>query len=257
MTRFAPPRTVMIAGVPVHDVTFDEAADLIAGWGSQGSGGYVYTPNVDDIVKAAKMPAFRSAVLGARLRVPDGMGIVYGARIAGTHLRGTVTGRKLPMAVGQRLAGKGEGIALFGGPPQTAELAAASLAQQGVRVADAFGPPMGFQVGSRDDAAATERLRASGAKVVFVGLGAPKQALWMERRARDLDGAVLVGVGAAIDVLAGRIAQAPDWTTRIGLEWAFRLAVEPRRLARRYLVDDPRFFWWMLRQRWRGSAPSR
>jgi len=246
----------MIAGIPVHDVTFDEAADLITGWGREGSGGYVYTPNVDDVVKAAKMPAFHRAVLGARLRVPDGMGIIYGARIAGTYLRGTVTGRKLPMAVGLRLASEGLGIALFGGAPRTAELAAASLARHGVRVADAFGPPMGFQVGSRDDAAATERLRASGANVVFVGLGAPKQALWMERRVQDLDRTVLVGVGAAIDVLAGRIAPAPDWMTRVGLEWAFRLAMEPKRLAKRYLVDDPRFFWWMLRERWRGLGPN-
>jgi N-acetylglucosaminyldiphosphoundecaprenol N-acetyl-beta-D-mannosaminyltransferase len=93
---------------------------------------------------------------------------------------------------------------------------------------------------------------------VFVGLGAPKQELWMARHSADLPRSVLVGVGAAIDVLGGRRLAAPKWMTQIGLEWLFRLANEPRRLARRYLWDDPRFFAWMLAARMpgRGSAVS-
>lgn len=243
---------VDVAGVPVHDVTFEQTVESIVAWAREGSGGYVYTPNVDDVIKAGRMPDFRRALLGARLRVPDGMGIVYGSRILGTPLRGTVTGRLLPIAIARSLDGKPPGIGFFGGSQEAVEAAAQALARDGGLVTVALSPPMGFQVGSDEDIALTQQLQESGAGVVFVSLGAPKQALWMERHTRDLPKTVLVGVGAAVDVLAGRIPIAPAWMTRVGLEWAFRLRNEPRRLARRYLVDDPRFFLWVLRQRLGG-----
>jgi N-acetylglucosaminyldiphosphoundecaprenol N-acetyl-beta-D-mannosaminyltransferase len=239
--------SVDIAGIPVHNVTFDEAVGLIAGWVEDGSGGTVYTPNVDDVVRTHRLADFRAAVLGMRLRVPDGMGIVYGSRIAGSPLRGTVTGRLLPEALVAALGGKARFV-FFGGKPGVAEKAGLVLQARGARVAAAVSPGMGFVVGSNEDVELTAKLRESGANVVFVCLGAPRQALWMARHAAELP-AVLIGVGAAVDVLAGNSPAAPAWMTRLGVEWAFRLAHEPRRLARRYLWDDPRFFSWMLRQR--------
>jgi N-acetylglucosaminyldiphosphoundecaprenol N-acetyl-beta-D-mannosaminyltransferase len=241
--------TVEIDGLPIHAVSFDRAADLIASWAGDGSGGYVCTPNVDHIVKARRDPAFRRALEGARLRVPDGMGIVYGSRIAGTALAGTVTGRLLPAAVGRRLTQAGQSIALFGGPPGVAEHAMVALHHEGIDVAAAITPPMGLVPRSEADAEAVRRLRESGARAVFVSLGAPKQELWMAAHEGELPGVVLVGVGAALDVIGGRFRAAPPWMTRLGLEWLFRLANEPRRLARRYLWDDPRFFLWMAQAR--------
>jgi N-acetylglucosaminyldiphosphoundecaprenol N-acetyl-beta-D-mannosaminyltransferase len=250
----AAPGTVDIAGIPVHNVTFDQAVKLIAGWVADGSGGTVCTPNVDHIVKAHGMADFRAAVLGTRLRVPDGMGIVYGSRIAGTPLKGTVTGRLLPEALAETL-GPRVGLAFFGGRPGVAQEAARVLERKGARIVAALAPGMDFVIGSDEDAELTHRLRESGAGVIFVCLGAPRQELWMARHAAELP-AVLVGVGAAVDVLAGRSPSAPAWMTRLGVEWAFRLVHEPRRLARRYLRDDPRFFWWMLRQRARRRRNS-
>ncbi len=241
--------SVELAGMPIHNVTFDEAVTLISRWVSSGSGGTVYTPNVDDVVKAHQSADFRAALLKMRLRVPDGMGIVYGSRIAGTPLRGTVTGRLLPEALAAAL-GSSVGIAIFGGKPGTAEAAATVLEGKGARIAAALAPGMGFVVGSDEDVRLTRRLRESGAGVVFVCLGAPRQALWMALHASELP-AVLVGVGAAVDVLAGKSPPAPAWMTRLGIEWAFRLYHEPRRLTPRYVRDDPRFFWWMLQQRGR------
>ncbi len=214
-----------------------------------GKGGYVCTPNVDHMVRAVRDPAFRRAVQNADLRVPDGMWIIYGSRIAGRGSLSTVTGRLLPEAVGKALAARGESIALFGGPPEMAERAAWTLRKRGALVADAFGPSMRFVVGSPEDQAATDRLRQSPAKVVFVALGAPKQELWMEYHAEELKDRVMIGVGAALDVLGGRVREAPRWVTSLGLEWFFRLAQEPRRLSRRYLWDDPRFLWWMFQAR--------
>lgn len=245
------PESVNIAGVPIHNVTFDETVKLVAGWVADGSRGTVCTPNVDHLVKAHRQADFRAALMSMRLRVPDGMGIVYGSRIAGSPLKGTVTGRLLPEALAAEL-GPGTGLAIFGGRPGVAEAAGRALESKGARVSAALAPRMGFVVGSDEDQELTRRLRESGAGVIFVCLGAPRQELWMARHASELP-AVLIGVGAAVDVLAGKSPPAPAWMTRLGVEWAFRLYHEPRRLTPRYVWDDPRFFWWMLLQRARRA----
>jgi N-acetylglucosaminyldiphosphoundecaprenol N-acetyl-beta-D-mannosaminyltransferase len=116
---------------------------------------------------------------------------------------------------------------------------------------------MGFVVGSDEDLRLTRELRKSKAGVIFVCLGAPRQALWMARHAEELKPAVLIGVGAAVDVLAGKSPSAPAWMTRTGTEWAFRLYHEPKRLTPRYVWDDPRFFWWMMQQRARRRQGAR
>lgn len=249
-------RVTAIAGIEFHDIGFAPTVDRIIEWARSGKRGYVCTPNVDYIVRSRRDPAFRDSILAADLRVPDGMWVIYGSRIAGRPLRATVTGRLLPQAV-VRAMGDGQlPIALFGGPPGVAEGAAERLRANGALVVEAFGPGMDFVIGSEEDAVAVERIKRSGARIVFVGLGAPKQEGWMLRHRDELD-VVLVGIGAGLDVLAGRVREAPSWMTRTGMEWAFRLAHEPRRLARRYLVDDPRFLWWMARERiggWTGRG---
>jgi N-acetylglucosaminyldiphosphoundecaprenol N-acetyl-beta-D-mannosaminyltransferase len=248
-----------IDGVPMQSMTFDAAVETIVGWAEDRSGGYICTPNVDHIVRARRDPAFRAAVLGARLRVPDGMGIVYGSWLARRSLRGTVTGRLLPEAVGRKLRERGLSVGLVGGGPGVARAAATALESRDVLMSAAIGPSMGLVLGSTEDDEIVAQLRSSGARVVFVGLGAPKQELWMAAHSPDLPKTVLVGIGAALDVLAGRFPVAPRWMTRLGLEWLYRLGHEPRRLARRYLWDDPRFFAWMVGAglRPRGSSGPR
>lgn len=241
--------SVTVAGVQLSKLDFPSAVDWIVEQSTNGSGGYVCTPNVDHVVRSVRDAAFRRAVHEADLRVPDGMWIIYGSRIAGRGGLSTVTGRLLPEAVGKALTARGESIALFGGPPEMAERAARTLASRGVNVSEAFGPSMHFAIGSKEDLECTARLEKSPARAIFVGLGAPKQELWMQRHRADLNGRVLVGVGAAFDILGGRVREAPRWVTSLGLEWLFRLVQEPRRLSRRYLWDDPRFLWWMVQAR--------
>lgn len=244
-----PIRSVDILGIPVHRVTFAETVRLIVSWAREGSGGYVCTPNVDFIVKSRRLADFRSALLGARLRVPDGMGIIYGSRILGRPLAGTVTGRLLPEGIVAASAGDAVRLAFLGGRPGVAQAAGRNLERQGGTVVATLAPPMGFQVGSPEDEDMTRTLRERGSQIIFVSLGAPKQAYWMARHAADLPAAVLVGVGGAVDVLAGVSPKPPAWMTRLGFEWMFRLVHDPRRLARRYLLDDPRFFYWVARDR--------
>ena len=246
----------VVAGIPLHEMDLHEAAERICALALEGHGGYVCTPNVDYLVRAKRDPGFRAALLGASLRLPDGMGVVYGSLIAGDRLRASLTGRRLPTAVSTRLAAHGRSVALFGAGPGVAEAAAEAIRDAGGVVTDAFGPGRPFQVGSEEDRQAVQRLSAGEHSVVFCALGAPRQELWMARNRVALHPRVLVGVGAAFDVLAGRSPEAPAWMSQIGLEWLHRLAREPRRLARRYLLDDPPFFWWMLKRRLRRTKSA-
>lgn len=244
-----PGAIVQVDTLPVDNLVFDETVALIVEWARSGAGGYVNTPNVDHVVRARSDEVFRRAALGARLRVPDGMGIVYGARLAGTPLRGTVTGRRLPEAVARASAAKPIATALIGGREDAPQKASRRLEAAGARVVAAIGPPMGFTIGSPEDAALVEELRRAQPQVLYVGLGSPKQELWMERHQAELPETVMVGVGYAIDVLGGLVRPAPAWMTRVGLEWVHRMVRDPRRIARRVFLGTPRFMWWMLRAR--------
>jgi N-acetylglucosaminyldiphosphoundecaprenol N-acetyl-beta-D-mannosaminyltransferase len=247
---------VQISDILFHAATFNQTVSWIAERARAG-GGTVCTPNADYVVRARRDAVFRSAINSADLRVPDGMAVVYAARLAGLKLRRTVTGRLLLPAVAKRASAEGWPISLFGAGDGIAGEAAAELRRRypGLQTADAFSPPMRFEIGSETDHEAVARLRASGARVIFVALGAPKQEIWMAAHRADLPDAVLVGVGAAFDIVAGRFREAPAWTTHVGLEWLIRLAQEPRRLARRYLIDDPWIFGWALRARL-SNAPD-
>lgn len=238
----------------IHDVDFDETVARATGALSAGRSFVIATPNVDYVIRAHRDPSFRSAINAADLRVPDGMWIVRASRIAGTPLRATVTGRLLIPALAAFAARSNIPVALVGGPPGVAERAAANLTRlfPGLRIVLATAPQMGFVVGSVEDARLVEVVKRSGAQLVLVALGAPRQERWMAEHRRELEGCVMVGIGAGLDIVAGRFREAPRWMTRAGLEWAFRLVQEPRRLARRYLVDDPAIFSWAVRQRFRS-----
>ncbi|MEA2677032.1 MAG: N-acetylglucosaminyldiphosphoundecaprenol N-acetyl-beta-D-mannosaminyltransferase [Chloroflexota bacterium] len=241
------PRT----GVTVHDVTFDEAVELIVRWAREGSGGYVSTPNVDHLVRAHREPAFQALVKAARLRLPDGMGLIYGMRLRGRRLIGAVHGRLLPEAIVRATAGDSPAIAMIGGRDDAPERATERLRSLGGNVVAAVNPPMGFEIGGPADQEATRALVAADPRVLIVGFGAPKQERWMARHAAEFPHTVMLGLGQTIDVLGGRVPTAPAWMTRVGLEWAFRMLRDPVRIGRRVFLDDPPFFLWMLRARMR------
>lgn len=240
-----------IGNLDIHNLRFEEAVDHIWRLVEAGSGGVVCTPNADYVVRARTDDAFREAIASADLRLPDGMGIVYASRIAGRPIHGTVTGRHLLPVLAGRAANHGISVALFGAQPGVAGEAAKRLQARYARltVAEAMSPPARFAVGSAEDSDAVAVLRRRSPGMIFVALGAPKQEIWMQRHRQELDGSVLIGVGAAFDIVAGRFREAPRWMTAIGLEWLVRLMQEPKRLARRYLLDDPWIIRWALETR--------
>jgi N-acetylglucosaminyldiphosphoundecaprenol N-acetyl-beta-D-mannosaminyltransferase len=250
-------RTIQIDTLAVEDVTFTEAVELLAKWARDGSGGYVTTPNVDHVVRAHSDQGFRRITAAALLRVPDGMGIVYGSRLAGTPFRGSVTGRLLPAGVARATAKDPLAMALLGGQDDAAAKAGVALRSAGANVVAAIAPAMGFAIGGKEDEAAVAQLKAAAPSVVFVGLGSPKQERWMAAHTAELPQTVMVGVGYAIDILGGKTKAAPRWMTRIGVEWAYRMLSDPVRIGRRVFIGTPRFMLWMLQTRLRKRRSSR
>jgi N-acetylglucosaminyldiphosphoundecaprenol N-acetyl-beta-D-mannosaminyltransferase len=193
------------------------------------------------LMEAFDSSEFAKVVQSADLVTPDGMPLVWMMRLRGVRRQERVYGPTLMMKVIDAAARQGVPVGLYGSTPQALGLLIESLRDKcpGLTVAYSFSPPFG-PLSPDEDRQVVEDLNRSGARILFVGLGCPKQERWMAEH-RDRIDAVMLGVGAAFDFHAGRISQAPRWIQTLGLEWLFRLAVEPRRLWRRYLYHNPRF----------------
>ncbi|MEM9881639.1 MAG: WecB/TagA/CpsF family glycosyltransferase [Planctomycetota bacterium] len=237
----ARPEGVWLRGVRFDAVTEAASVARVIDGLARGRGGWVVTSNLDHLRRAGRDAEFRRMVGAADLVVADGAPLVWAARLQGTPLPERVAGSALVWSVADAAAGAGRSLFLLGGDPGTAEAAAAVLTQKypGLRVAGTHCPPVGFE----DDPRAMEAMRAavrdSAADVVYVALGSPKQERLIERLRAEgcLPDAWWMGVGISLSFICGRVRRAPRWMQRMGLEWAHRMAQEPGRLARRYLVD--------------------
>jgi N-acetylglucosaminyldiphosphoundecaprenol N-acetyl-beta-D-mannosaminyltransferase len=222
-------------------VTFAEALDRVEALVAAGRGGAVFTPNVDHVVRAERDPAFRKAYDRADLKLADGAPLVWVSRLLGPRLPERVAGADLAWPLLERAAARRWRVALVGGAPGAAERVAA-LARERLGLEALTECPRLEPCGrgaEGDEAAA--RVAAARPHLVLAAFGAPKQELWIDRHREQLAPAVLAGVGASLDFIAGHVRRAPRWVSRMGMEWFWRLASEPRRLWRRYLVDDPAF----------------
>lgn len=234
-----------IGRVPVDPVTLTEAVDRIAALASSGEGGTVYTPNVDHVVVADADPEFERAYADVSLALVDGTPVFWAGRFLGRRVPEKVSGSDLFEPLVARAAAQGLPVFLLGGGPGVAELARDNLVARypKLQVTGVASPRLDHRGHAVDEDTVLERVRRARAALVFVACGAPKSELFSHRVRAALAPAVLVCVGAAIDFAAGTAKRAPRWVSRVGLEWAYRLLREPRRLAHRYLVRDPKFFW--------------
>lgn len=250
---------VHVGRVPLDPVTLPGAIERIVELAVSGRGGTVYTPNVDHVVVAEEDPAFLAAYSAVSLSLVDGTPVLWGGRLLGHALPEKVSGSDLFEPLVARAAAAGLSIFLLGGGPGVAELASAELVRRHprLRVAGVLAPRIDAAGRAENEAQVIEALRLAEPDLIFVACGAPKSELFSHRVRALLGSAVLVCVGAAIDFAAGTARRAPRWMSNVGLEWAYRLAQEPRRLARRYLLRDPKFFWILLRQLFEGAPPSR
>jgi len=238
-----------ILGLRVDATSYAETSEAVLGMAASGAGGMVCCASVHMVMEAFDDPGFRRLVNAAERVTPDGMPLVWGLRAAGLRGATRVYGPDLMPEICARAARRGIAVGLYGGRPEVLERLRERLQERfpGLRLPFAFSPPF-RALDALEQQRIAEAIDASGVGVLFVGLGCPKQERWMASQ-RDRLGCALVGVGAAFDFLAGAKRQAPRGLQRLGLEWLFRLACEPRRLGRRYLVGNARFlFHWLLRR---------
>ena len=217
-----------ILGVRIDQVDLDEAVERGQALLDEPGFHYVVTPNPEFLLTARKDPEFQKVLNEADLTLPDGIGVVYAAKILGTPLRGRVPGIEFAQGLMGRMAGTGKKLFLLGAKPGVAEKAADNLRKTypGLNIC---GVHDGY---FQSDAPVAEAIRASGADVVFVCLGAPKQELWMAGHGPETGARLMVGLGGCLDVFAGNVQRAPEFWQRAGLEWLYRLFKEPRRIGR-------------------------
>ncbi|WOD37419.1 WecB/TagA/CpsF family glycosyltransferase [Nodosilinea sp. E11] len=225
----------------VDATSYEDACDRIQTWATTGRSGYVVAANVHVVMTAYWDSQYQRILEDAALVTADGMPLVIGLRLLGIPGQSRVYGPDLMLAWCDRAVQCGLPIYLYGGTTPMLEKMSAYLQQRfpGLPIAGAHAPP--FHPLSAEEAAAdVARINQSRARVVFVGLGCPKQEQWMHRHQGQVN-AVMIGVGAAFSFFSGEVSQAPRWMMRLGLEWLYRFGQEPRRLWQRYLVNNPMF----------------
>jgi N-acetylglucosaminyldiphosphoundecaprenol N-acetyl-beta-D-mannosaminyltransferase len=239
----APPELASrrILGMRVDATSYGDATDRVLRWAASESSRYVCVATVNNVMESYDDQSFRQAMNAADLITPDGMPLVWSLKMLGVRGATRVYGPDLTPLVLKAAADAGIPVGFYGGTDDVLDDLEAWTAEHtpGVRIAYRESPP--FRPATEDERAHTvAAINDSGARIVFVGLGCPKQERWMAEQRGSVQ-AVMLGVGAAFDFLTGRKRQAPRWMQRTGLEWLFRLVTEPGRLWRRYLKHNPRF----------------
>ena len=219
---------VPVLGVDFDSLSMDEARDAAMALIAEGRGAYAVTPNPEIVWLCRKNPALLSAVRGADLVLPDGIGVVYAARILGRPLKQKVPGADFALEVLGALARTGGSAFLLGAKPGVAQLAADRLGERfpGLRIAGALD---GYFA---DDGPVAAAVAAAKPDFLLVCLGSPKQELWMRSHAGKLNAGLMAGLGGSLDAFAGTVRRAPEKWQKLGLEWLYRLLREPRRLGR-------------------------
>lgn len=247
-TMVSTPSRFDVLGVGISAVSLSGAASEIRRWLADGERHYVCVTNVHTVMECQHDAELMRIHNESGMTTPDGMPIVWCGKRAGARDITRVYGPDLMLELCARLNGSPSAAFLYGTTEHTLDLLRARLKRDfpELAIAGSYAPPF-RPLTSEEDADIVARINASGADIVWVGLGAPKQERWMAEHLDRLTATVLIGVGAAFDFHAGTVRQAPLWMQRHGLEWIYRLSREPRRLWRRYLRTNPAFVIGILR----------
>ena len=224
----------------VDATSYRHATGQVLDWAAAGESRYVCVATVNNLIEGCDDPGYNALMEAADLVTPDGMPLVWGLRLLGVPGASRVYGPDLTPLVCEEAARRGVPVGFYGGQDDVLDDLAAGLTAryEGLRIAYRWSPPF-RALTAEEEAKVADDLVRSGTRVLFVGLGTPKQERWMaDHKGLPM---VMLGVGAAFDFLSGRKRQAPRALQGLGLEWLYRLVHEPRRLWRRYLYRNPRF----------------
>jgi N-acetylglucosaminyldiphosphoundecaprenol N-acetyl-beta-D-mannosaminyltransferase len=245
------PDRVRIGCSNVDAVTYEEALDRLVELAENPlETSQVVTPNAQHIVLLERDPHLRRIYSEAALVVPDGISLVFAARLLGKPLKGRVTGVDLFQGLCARAAERGLGVFLLGGRRGAVEETAARLKSSypELNVLGTYCPPYGFHLHEEGLNEVARAILAARPHILFVALGAPKQEYWIYEHGKKLGVPLSIGIGGSFEMVSGMTRRAPQWLQLLGLEWLFRLAIEPRRLWKRYLIGNLQFLAILCRQ---------
>lgn len=261
--------TIRLFGITIHRTTLSAATREVLSWCYAKSSDhcqYVVTPNVDHVVMYQHRKDLRNSYRDASLVLADGAPVVWASRLLGKPLPERVAGSDLVPALFDAMDANHKAsepsppvkVFLLGAAPGVAAQAGRNIVQrwQGVEIAGSYSPPLGFENDADENERILQKIAAASPDLLIVGLGAPKQELWVQAHHRQISAKAALCVGATIDFLAGHRQRSPVWMQKTGLEWVHRILTEPRRLASRYARDAwvfPQLMW----QEFRGLDKER
>ena len=248
---------VRVVSLDTTVINIDSAMSRIVEWARAGESRYVCFSTVHMVMESHDDPEFAAKVNGADMVVTDGMPLVWMQKRQGRNDGGRVRANDLMTRLCEISAKENIKIGFYGGRQEVIDgiLARAKRELPDLQIGYAYSPPF-RPLTADEDAKITEEIKNSGAQILFMGLGCPKQENWMAAHRGKIP-AVMLGVGASFDFYAGNVKESPQWLQNIGLEWLYRLAQEPRRLWYRYLILNPRFMWLAARQLLTGQNRER
>jgi len=240
---------VNVLGIGISAITMSQALAIIEEWIVQRERHYVCVTGVHGVMESQRDENLRRIHNTAGLVTPDGMPLVWFSHLRGSRHVERVYGPDLMLALTERSIEKGYRHFLYGGRVGVPERLAQNLTLwfPGLNIAGTYSPPFHTLTGE-EELRTVQTINVSNADIVWVGLGTPKQEYWMKEHLGKVAAPVMIGVGAAFDFHSGLKKQAPRWIQRSGFEWLYRFMTEPRRLGKRYLVNNPLFLWLILLQ---------
>lgn len=242
---------VNVGGIGIDNVSMAEALKAIEELVAARKPCYVTSPNVDILIRYRRDREFARYYDEDALCLADGVPIMWAAKFLGTPLKEKISGSDLVPKVCELANRKGYKIFFMGGRPGAADAAKAKLLEtlKDIKIVGTYAPPFGFERDAAELQKIADMVKAAKPDILFVGLGAPKQELWIKRYHEELGVPVSMGVGVTFEFIAGIVKRAPVWMQKVGLEWFWRLCMEPGRLWKRYLIDDTQFFGIILQQK--------
>ncbi|NER80220.1 MAG: WecB/TagA/CpsF family glycosyltransferase [Leptolyngbya sp. SIO1D8] len=243
---------VDISGIRVDGYSFDEVIDLTINHViSERSPQYIVTPNAHHIITLQEDTYFQAVYKDSFLSVPDGVPLLWAAKFLGNPLKGRVNGTDLFEQLCKVSAEKNLKIFLLGGRPGAADAAARVLQERhpNLKVVGTHCPPYGFETDPEELKLINSKIKDADPDILFVGLGAPKQEKWIYENYKELNVPISVGIGVSFELVSNIVTRAPKLMQKLGLEWFFRLLMEPRRLWKRYVIGNVVFVWLIVKQR--------
>jgi len=245
------PKKILICGEDVDNVSMQEVIKTIENLIEKKEQIYVVTPNVDHIVKLQSDVDLRKVYEDARLILADGMPLMWAAKLLGSPLKEKISGSDLFPKLCEVAAEKGYKLFFLGGRPGAALKASEVLKSKypHIQIVGVYSPPFGFENDKEENDKIIKMIKDAEPDILFVGLGAPKQEKWIYRHKDECQVPVSIGIGVSFEFVSGMVKRAPIWMQKAGLEWFWRLMMEPKRLWKRYLIDDMKFFWLVFKQK--------